>query len=287
MGAADWDAADWDVAEWGFLGWAGACAATAIAAGLVFLAAGLFRALRRAPAAKPGFALERLAEAPPPRASPARRASIRSASDAADALLAKAERATASRAKRALDVAAALALLVLFAPLIALAAVLIRLDSPGPVLYRQRRVGLHGRVFQMLKLRTMTADAEKEGPCWAAQNDGRVTRVGRILRKTRFDEIPQAINVLRGEMSMVGPRPERPEFVRLLEREIPDYRLRHAVRPGLTGWAQVKYVYGASVEDARVKLRFDLDYIRRFAVRFDVVILLMTVRVALFGLGSR
>lgn len=189
--------------------------------------------------------------------------------------------------KRLIDIAAALMLLAAAAPLILLVAIAIRLDSPGPILLRQRRVGLGGKVFSMLKFRSMVADAEKDGPRWAEKDDRRVTRVGRIIRKTRVDEIPQALNVLRGEMSFVGPRPERPEFVEILEREIPDYHLRHAVKPGITGLAQIKYVYGASVEDARIKLYYDLQYIRRFSPLRDIRIILATVRVALFGLGGR
>lgn len=200
--------------------------------------------------------------------------------------------ATAKRSsgfsKRAVDIMAALGLLVFFAPLLALVAVLIKLDSRGPILYRQRRVGLDGREFNILKFRSMVVDAEKDGGArWAKANDSRVTRIGRVIRKLRIDEMPQAVNILRGEMSFVGPRPERPEFVRLLEAEVPAYRLRHQVRPGLTGWAQVKYVYGASVEDARVKLQYDLYYIKHFALWRDIMIMLMTVRVALFGVGAR
>lgn len=193
----------------------------------------------------------------------------------------------AGAGKRAVDIAAALTMLVFFAPLLALVAVLIKLDSPGPILYRQKRVGRDGGVFDILKFRSMVTDAEKNGVCWAKKNDDRVTRVGKVIRKLRIDEMPQAFNIMRGEMSFVGPRPERPEFVKLLESEVPSYQMRHAVRPGLTGWAQVKYVYGASVEDARVKLQYDLYYIKHFSLWRDVLIMLMTVRVALFGLGSR
>lgn len=198
-----------------------------------------------------------------------------------------ARNASAGMAKRCIDVLGALSLLMLTAPLLLLTAIAIKLESPGPVLYRQERVGICGRRFAILKFRSMVADAEKDGARWAAKNDDRVTRVGRIIRKARIDEIPQAINVLRGEMSIVGPRPERPEFVAVLEKEIPNYHLRHIVRPGITGWAQVKYVYGASIDDARVKLQYDLHYIRNFRLWRDVLIMLMTVRVALFGLGSR
>lgn len=199
----------------------------------------------------------------------------------------KARHAAGGDGKRVFDLAAATALLVLLSPLIALTALLIKLDSRGSVLYRQQRIGLGGRPFEILKFRSMAADAEKGGAIWAAKNDSRVTRVGRIIRKLRIDEIPQAVNVIRGEMSFVGPRPERPEFVRVLEREIPNYHLRHVVRPGITGWAQVKYEYGASIEDARIKMQYDMYYIEHFSLRRDFVILLMTVRVALFGIGSR
>ncbi|MEQ8934221.1 MAG: sugar transferase [Amphiplicatus sp.] len=195
--------------------------------------------------------------------------------------------ACASTGKRAFDIAAALALIVFFAPLFALVAALVRLDSPGPALYRQRRIGRNGAPFYIYKFRSMVVDAERGGACWAQKNDKRVTRIGCIIRKTRIDEMPQAFNVLKGEMSFVGPRPERPEFVELLEKEIPNYHLRHAVRPGITGWAQVKYVYGASVDDARIKLQYDLYYIRHFSLTRDLLIIMMTVRVALFGLGSR
>lgn len=189
--------------------------------------------------------------------------------------------------KRVFDICAALLLLVGLSPVIAAAAIAIRLDTPGPVLYRQRRIGLGGREFEIFKFRSMRSDAEKDGARWAAEDDDRVTRVGRFIRRTRIDEIPQAINILKGEMSFVGPRPERPEFVRLLEQEIPHYHERHIVKPGITGWAQVKYVYTASVEGARDKLAYDLYYIKHFSPVLDLLIVLMTVRVALLGIGSR
>jgi exopolysaccharide biosynthesis polyprenyl glycosylphosphotransferase len=200
----------------------------------------------------------------------------------------KARHAASGAGKRVFDILAATALLVFLAPLILLVGLAIKLDSPGPVLYRQQRIGRGGRPFEILKFRSMTVDAEKDGvAAWAAKDDRRVTRVGRFIRKLRIDEIPQAINVIRGDMSFVGPRPERPEFVRLLEREIPNYHLRHVVRPGITGWAQVKYEYGASVEDARIKMQYDIYYLEHFSLWRDFLILLMTVRVALFGIGSR
>ncbi|MGE0408140.1 MAG: exopolysaccharide biosynthesis polyprenyl glycosylphosphotransferase [Amphiplicatus sp.] len=189
--------------------------------------------------------------------------------------------------KRLVDIAAALALVILFAPLALLLAAAIKIDGPGPVLYRQRRIGLGGKTFEILKFRSMAPDAEQDGPKWADVNDSRVTRVGRLMRRFHLDEIPQAVNVLRGEMSFVGPRPERPEFVSVLEKEIPNYHLRHMVRPGITGWAQINYVYGASVEDARIKLQYDLYYIQHFSLLRDILIMLLTMRVALFGLGGR
>ena len=189
--------------------------------------------------------------------------------------------------KRALDIAVSLALIGFLAPLLLLTAMAIKLDSRGPVLYRQRRVGYRGREFSVYKFRSMMTDAEKNGPQYASKNDARITRVGWFIRKTRIDEIPQTINVLRGEMSFVGPRPERPEFVQELEKEIPHYQKRHLVKPGITGWAQVRYEYAASVEGAREKLKFDLYYIKNFSPLFDIEIIFRTVRVALFGLGSR
>jgi exopolysaccharide biosynthesis polyprenyl glycosylphosphotransferase len=194
---------------------------------------------------------------------------------------------SSNRIKRALDIVLSSGLVLCLAPLLVLTAAAIRLDSRGPVLYRQRRVGFGGREFEVFKFRSMIERAEANGPQYAALNDARITRVGRFIRKFRIDEIPQTINVLRGEMSFVGPRPERPEFVRELEAEIPNYHCRHLVKPGITGWAQVKYEYAASVEGARNKLRYDLYYIRHFSPVLDLKIVLMTVRVALFGLGSR
>ena len=189
--------------------------------------------------------------------------------------------------KRMFDIALSLMLLVFLAPLLVVTAVAIRLDSTGPILYRQKRVGQGGAVFNVLKFRSMVQDAEAGGPQYAAIGDRRITRVGYFLRRLRIDEIPQAINVLRGEMSFVGPRPERPEFVAELENEIPHYRDRHLVKPGITGWAQVKYEYAASIAGAREKLRYDLFYISRYTPLMDLAIVLLTVRVVLFGLGSR
>lgn len=189
--------------------------------------------------------------------------------------------------RRACDITMSLCVLALTLPVMALAALLIRLDSPGPILYRQARVGLQGRVFTLLKFRSMRTDAEAGGPIWAAKQDPRVTRIGSFIRLTRIDELPQLINVLKGEMNFVGPRPERPHFVEQLAEIIPFYRDRSAVKPGITGWAQVNYPYGASVEDARQKLSYDLYYVKRRSLFLDLLILLATVRVILFQEGSR
>jgi sugar transferase (PEP-CTERM system associated) len=192
------------------------------------------------------------------------------------------------RTKRLIDVAIASAFLVFVAPLCALVALAIRLDSPGPVFYRQERVGLNGAIFKAWKFRSMRQDAERDGaPRWADSRDDRVTRVGRFIRKVRIDEIPQVLNVLAGEMSFIGPRPERPFFVEQLRLQIPYYDLRHRVPPGITGWAQVNYPYGATVEDARRKLAYDLYYLKRNDLVLDFVILLKTVHVVLFAQGAR
>ncbi len=193
----------------------------------------------------------------------------------------------ASATKRAFDIVAALALITAFSWLLILTAIAIRLDSPGPALYRQRRVGKDGKQFDIFKFRSMRADAEKNGAQWARADDDRITRVGRFIRRTRIDEIPQAFNILRGEMSFVGPRPERPEFVTTLEKDIPHYHDRHIVKPGITGWAQVRHEYTASVEGAREKLCYDLFYVKHFSLLLDLLIVLMTVRVAVLGIGSR
>jgi len=191
-------------------------------------------------------------------------------------------------AHRCLDVTAALAVLLLTLPLLLLTALAIKLDSRGPVFYRQDRVGRGGRVFTLLKFRSMGENAEAGGaPCWATKQDPRVTRVGRFIRLARIDEIPQVLNVLRGDMAFVGPRPERPAFVEQLGRVIPHYHDRACVKPGITGWAQVNYPYGASVEDARKKLAYDLYYVRRRSLFLDLLILVDTVRVVLFQEGSR
>lgn len=172
-------------------------------------------------------------------------------------------------------------------PIAILTAILIKLDSRGPVLYKQERVGRNGRSFTVMKFRSMRTDAEKDGPVWARSEDDRVTRVGRIIRKIRVDEIPQFWNILKGEMSFVGPRPERPHFVAQLAEEIPYYDQRHMIAPGLTGWAQIKYPYGSTVEDARQKLQYDLYYIKNQSLTLDAVILFETVKTILFGRGAR
>ena len=170
----------------------------------------------------------------------------------------------------------------------AIVALLIRLDSPGPILYRQERVGKDDQLFQILKFRSMCADAEQDGtPRWAELKDPRVTRIGAILRRTRIDELPQLLNVLKGEMSFVGPRPERPAFVSALERQIPFYGVRHSVRPGITGWAQINYEYAASLEDAKRKLEYDLFYVKNHSVFLDLAIMLQTLRIILWQQGAR
>jgi sugar transferase (PEP-CTERM system associated) len=192
--------------------------------------------------------------------------------------------------KRAFDVAASSLLLLLASPLMLLTALLIRIESGfrGTIIYRQARVGQGGQVFQVLKFRSMREDAEKDGVArWAQTDDDRITRVGRIIRKLRIDELPQVINVLRGEMSFVGPRPERPAFVEQLSAEIPYYALRHTVKPGITGWAQLRYAYGASVKDADEKLKYDLYYVKNHSLMFDLLVLLQTFEVVLFGKGAR
>ncbi len=190
--------------------------------------------------------------------------------------------------KRVFDVACSLILLVATLPVMALTALLIALESGLPLLYRQQRVGQGNRPFDVLKFRSMCNDAEKDGkPVWAGRNDCRVTRVGRIMRKLRIDELPQLINVLKGEMSLVGPRPERPFFVEELTAAIPFYAVRHALKPGITGWAQVRYHYGASKEDAARKLEYDLYYVKNHCLSLDFHILFKTVHVVLTGKGAQ
>ena len=190
--------------------------------------------------------------------------------------------------KRLMDVLHSVFGLLLFLPALPVVVLLIRLSSPGPIFFKQLRVGERGRNFTLLKFRTMYDNAEKEsGPVWASKNDPRVTKVGSWLRKTRIDEIPQLLNVLKGEMSLIGPRPERKEFVDRLSEKIPYYGKRHFVKPGITGWAQVKYPYGASDEDALEKLRFDLYYIKNWSMTLDLIVVLETIKVVLFGRGGR
>ena len=190
--------------------------------------------------------------------------------------------------KRVFDIFSAALLLLVSAPVMLLAAVAIRLDSPGPALYRQERVGKNGKNFVIIKFRSMRTDSEQDGtPRWATADDDRVTRIGRIIRRTRIDELPQLFSVLTGDMSLVGPRPERPFFVEQLTQEIPFYSVRHSVKPGVTGWAQVRYQYGATVEDSQEKLQYDLYYVKNHALFLDLQIMLETVRVVLTGKGAR
>ena len=190
--------------------------------------------------------------------------------------------------KRCFDLIVSAALIVIALPIVLVAAALIAAEGGGSVIYRQERVGHRGQTFTVLKLRSMASDAEKDGKAaWATENDARVTKVGRLIRRARIDELPQLLNVLKGEMSFVGPRPERPEFVAMLTEQIPFYAVRHSVKPGLTGWAQVRYSYGATVEQSVRKLEYDLYYVKNHTLLLDLVILLETVRVVLLGEGAR
>jgi len=189
--------------------------------------------------------------------------------------------------KRILDLLLSLTGLVVSLPLTLVSALIIKLESPGPIFYSQERVGTRGKTFKVHKFRSMRSDAEKDGPVWASQNDARVTKFGAVIRKYRIDEIPQIFNVLKGDMSFVGPRPERPVFVEQLERNIPYYALRHYVKPGITGWAQVFYPYGASEEDALRKLEYDLYYIKNLSLTMDLWIIFQTVKTVLFKKGAR
>ena len=193
----------------------------------------------------------------------------------------------AHHARRVINASLAVTGFGLSLPLMLLTAIAVKLDSRGPIFYTQERVGKNGRTFRIIKFRSMRTDAEKNGAVWATASDPRVTRVGRIIRKLRLDELPQFINVIRGDMNFVGPRPERPVFVEQLEREIPYYSQRHLVKPGLTGWAQIKYPYGASVTDAKEKLRYDLYYIKNQNLLLDAAIIFETVKTVLFGRGGR
>jgi sugar transferase (PEP-CTERM system associated) len=190
--------------------------------------------------------------------------------------------------KRAFDIVCSIALILVSAPAMVLTAIMIKLESRGPVFYRQERVGANGKTFNVTKFRSMRTDAEKDGkPVWAAAKDSRVTRVGHIIRRTRIDELPQLFNVLKGDMSLVGPRPERPYFVEQLKQEIPYYSVRHSIKPGVTGWAQVKYQYGSTVEDSAEKLQYDLYYVKNHSLFLDFVVLFETVGVVLTGKGAR
>ncbi|WP_066827748.1 TIGR03013 family XrtA/PEP-CTERM system glycosyltransferase [Sphingomonas mali] len=190
--------------------------------------------------------------------------------------------------KRLFDITASLILLALAGPVILLTALAVKLESKGPAFYRQRRVGLYGVGFDCLKLRSMRQDAEVNGQAvWAEKDDPRITRIGRFIRKVRIDELPQCWSVLKGEMSFVGPRPERPQFVEDLEQQLPYYAERHMVKPGITGWAQINYPYGASIEDSRQKLEYDLYYAKNYSPFLDLLILLQTIRVVLWPEGAR
>ncbi|MEK8024382.1 MAG: hypothetical protein RLY78_3296 [Pseudomonadota bacterium] len=190
--------------------------------------------------------------------------------------------------KRIFDIVCSSALILLALPVMLVTTVLIKLESKGPIFYRQERVGANSQVFKVTKFRSMRTDAEKDGkPQWATKNDSRVTRVGNFIRKTRIDELPQLFNVLAGDMSLVGPRPERPFFVEQLTNEIPYYAVRHSIKPGVTGWAQVRYQYGSTVEDSQEKLQYDLYYVKNHSLFLDFVVLFETVGVVLTGKGAR
>ncbi len=190
-----------------------------------------------------------------------------------------------NRIKRIFDISMAVVIGILTSPIMLIAALIVKLESPGPVIYSQARVGEHNVEFNVHKFRSMRNDAEKDGAKWAVKNDPRVTKFGNFMRKTRIDELPQLLNVLKGEMSFIGPRPERMVFIKDLEKVIPYYNLRHLVKPGLTGWAQVMYPYGASVEDAERKLEYDLYYIKHHSISLDIAIIFMTLKTVVFGKG--
>ena len=196
-------------------------------------------------------------------------------------------RTTQEIIRRCLSIFVAFVALVLCLPVIPLIAIAVRLSSPGPVLFRQTRVGFRGRLFTTLKFRTMRADAEANGAVWATNGDPRITRIGKFMRKTRLDEIPQLWTVLSGDMAFVGPRPERPEFVQWLCNEIPYYDLRHLIRPGLTGWAQVRYKYGASLEETKRKLEYDLYYLKHLSVGLDLLIMFETIKTIVLRRGAQ
>jgi exopolysaccharide biosynthesis polyprenyl glycosylphosphotransferase len=187
--------------------------------------------------------------------------------------------------KRIIDIVLSIVFIIILSPLMLITGILVKLDSSGPVIYTQLRVGLNGKCFYIYKIRSMINNAESEGVSWAEDDDPRITRVGRFIRKTRIDELPQLLNVLKGDMSFIGPRPERSEFIKKLVNEIPYYDLRHLVLPGITGWAQVMYPYGASIEDAREKLEYDLFYIKDYSLLLDFAILMKTLRIMLWQRG--
>jgi lipopolysaccharide/colanic/teichoic acid biosynthesis glycosyltransferase len=188
--------------------------------------------------------------------------------------------------ERVMDIFFGLVGVVLLAFAFFLIAPAIKLTSSGPIFYTQKRVGKNGIIFTLYKFRTMVEGAEKEGPQWTKEKDERVTRIGRILRNFHLDELPQAVNLLKGDLSLVGPRPERPEFTKMLEREIPHYHLRHLVKPGIFGWAQLNFPYGDSIEDAREKLKYDLYYIKHRSLVFDLLIVLRSLKIILFAKGQ-
>lgn len=189
--------------------------------------------------------------------------------------------------RRLFSLAVSFLALVICLPFIPFIILAVRLSSPGPIFFSQTRVGLHGELFTLYKFRTMRQDAEAQGAVWAVKDDARVTPIGMFLRKTRIDEIPQLWNVLRGDMAFVGPRPERPEFVQWLSQEIPFYDLRHLIRPGITGWAQVRYRYGASLEETKRKLEYDLYYVKHLSIGLDLLIMFETIKTIILRRGAR
>jgi len=191
------------------------------------------------------------------------------------------------KAKRLIDLISAILFLILFSPIILITALAIRLDSKGPIIFRQSRMGKDGRQFSLLKFRSMRYNAEENGAVWARKKDPQITRVGRLIHYLRIDEIPQMINVIRGEMNLIGPRPESPEFIVELEKQIPYYFIRHTVKPGITGWAQIRYPYGSSVEDSLNKMEYDLYYIKNMSLLLDIQIFFKTIGVMVFGQGAR
>ena len=194
---------------------------------------------------------------------------------------------SSKRIKRFSEFLLSFLLLIILSPLILISAFLIKIEDNGPIIYRQKRTGFAGKVFTIYKLRSMKKNAEKDGFKWSSKNDIRVTKIGFWLRKTRIDELPQLLSVIKGDMSLIGPRPERPEFDEILAKEIPNYKLRYLVRPGLSGWAQVNYPYGASIEDSKMKFSYDIYYINNLSNIFDLLILLETIRLVFNFRGSQ